>query len=439
MSVRQYIGARYVPKFYEFNNGVWESNKEYEPLTIVQYNSNSYTSKKTVPANIGNPSENGDYWVATGNYSAQVEEYRQEVEDYRQELNGNINEIRNLIKIENRKILCISDSYGMSDGAGGWCSKLGVAISEINGCSVYSKVHSGSGFEAQHDQFITLLESWVAENPSLVNSITDVIVCGGYNDAFYDLTEEQADSRIGAFVNKCNDTFDNALVHVGFFAYTTETDMYPKLKPCCEKYRKYATKYGAKFIENLQYVTRNSFLLADTRHPTTDGYVLIAEHILKYLVNGYADCIQKSENKRSFEVRDNFNTELFAKGYIFQEKTNGLVTVRFRPFPNPSLSQNNWGGSNYFQCPSDGNQVLTIGKFKGFTMGTGDYCNPMSVPVNLTFNDNTVKTCIPADLFIKNGDVILRLARFNAEVGLQRLYDISFAQWGFEYKIDDSM
>ena len=80
MAVRQYIGARYVPKFYEGSNGnEWDPNVEYEPLTVVTYFTNCYTSKKTVPASVGNPQENPDYWVVTGNYNAQVEAYRNEV------------------------------------------------------------------------------------------------------------------------------------------------------------------------------------------------------------------------------------------------------------------------------------------------------------------------------------------------------------------------
>lgn len=429
-----YVGNRYVPVFADPVE--WDNLRSYEPLTIVTYHGTSYTSKKTVP--VGIELNNNEYWVATGNYNEQVEEYRKEVVQLEEKLSNNIDDVRNLIKLKNRKILCISDSYGMSDGAGGWCSKFATAISEIDGCVVYSKVHSGSGFEAQHDQFITLLESWIAENPSLVSSITDVIVCGGYNDAYYDLTETQADSRIGAFIKKCNDSFNNALVHIGFFGFTTETNVYPKLRPCCEKYRKYSAKYGARFIENLQYVTRNTFLLQDTRHPTTEGYTLIANHILKYLVNGYADCVQRIQNNKSFEVRDNFNTKLFEKGFIFQEKINGLVTIRFRPFPDPSLSKNNWGDSNFFQCPSDGNQVLTIGKFHGFTLGATDYANPINVQVNLTLRDNTIKYCVPADILIQNGDILLRLARYDGS-SPKYLYDISFAQLGFEYKIDDSM
>ena len=67
---RQYIGARYVPKFYtnSENTSDWSPNVIYEPLTIVTYLGNSYTSKKMVPAAIGNPADNAEYWAATGVY-----------------------------------------------------------------------------------------------------------------------------------------------------------------------------------------------------------------------------------------------------------------------------------------------------------------------------------------------------------------------------------
>lgn len=79
MAVRQYIGARYVPKFYENadNTAEWRSGVAYEPLTIVTYNGNSYTSKIEVPASVGNPSANPSYWISTGIYNEQIEQYRQ--------------------------------------------------------------------------------------------------------------------------------------------------------------------------------------------------------------------------------------------------------------------------------------------------------------------------------------------------------------------------
>ena len=75
---RQYIGARYVPKFFDDGKGSseWISGLSYEPLTVVTHLGNSFISKKPVPANTEITDTN--YWVVTGNYNAQVEEYRQE-------------------------------------------------------------------------------------------------------------------------------------------------------------------------------------------------------------------------------------------------------------------------------------------------------------------------------------------------------------------------
>lgn len=73
MAVREYIGARYVPIFV----GQWDNTKTYEPLSVVQYQGNSFTSRQYVP--IGIEITNEDFWIETGNYNAQIEAYRQEV------------------------------------------------------------------------------------------------------------------------------------------------------------------------------------------------------------------------------------------------------------------------------------------------------------------------------------------------------------------------
>lgn len=78
MSVTQYIGARYVPLFADPID--WDINSAYEPLTIVYYQGNSYTSKQAVPSNVD--ITNTDYWVITGNYNAQIEQYRREVQTF---------------------------------------------------------------------------------------------------------------------------------------------------------------------------------------------------------------------------------------------------------------------------------------------------------------------------------------------------------------------
>lgn len=82
----QYIGARYVPIFGRKNEESieWDNSKPYEPLTIVLYQGDSYTTRQFTPAGID--INNKDYWANTGNYNAQIEQYRQTVNRYRNEV-----------------------------------------------------------------------------------------------------------------------------------------------------------------------------------------------------------------------------------------------------------------------------------------------------------------------------------------------------------------
>lgn len=74
MSVREYVGARYVPLVV----GDWDNTKTYEPLSVVYYQGASYTSRQYVPTGI--EITNTDYWALSANYNAQVEAYRSEVQ-----------------------------------------------------------------------------------------------------------------------------------------------------------------------------------------------------------------------------------------------------------------------------------------------------------------------------------------------------------------------
>lgn len=80
MTIRQYIGARYVPIFgrKDEESIEWDPTGTYEPLTIVLHQGNSYTSRQFVP--VGVDITNEEYWALTGNYNAQVEAYRQQVQ-----------------------------------------------------------------------------------------------------------------------------------------------------------------------------------------------------------------------------------------------------------------------------------------------------------------------------------------------------------------------
>lgn len=88
MTVREYIGARYVPLFM----GDWDNTETYEPLSVVTYQGNSYTSRQYVPTGID--IDNETYWAETGNYNAQIEQYRSDV----QNLSNDVSDLSELIK-----------------------------------------------------------------------------------------------------------------------------------------------------------------------------------------------------------------------------------------------------------------------------------------------------------------------------------------------------
>ena len=86
MAIRQYIGARYVPTYYENSqdptSSEWEPNVVYDPLTIVSLpNMHSYQSKKMVPANIGSPAQNPAYWYDQGYAQAYYQALQDQIDD----------------------------------------------------------------------------------------------------------------------------------------------------------------------------------------------------------------------------------------------------------------------------------------------------------------------------------------------------------------------
>lgn len=89
MATTQYIGARYVPKFFDNpsdHSTQWVDTVEYEPLTIVTNAGYSYTSKQYVPRGIA--ITNAEYWALTGNFNGQVAQYVEQVQQLAEQVNG---------------------------------------------------------------------------------------------------------------------------------------------------------------------------------------------------------------------------------------------------------------------------------------------------------------------------------------------------------------
>lgn len=73
--VNEYIGMRYITKFADPIQ--WDDTRQYEHLTVVQYQGATYVSKRPVP--IGIQITDTNYWLLWADFNAQIEQYRQEV------------------------------------------------------------------------------------------------------------------------------------------------------------------------------------------------------------------------------------------------------------------------------------------------------------------------------------------------------------------------
>ena len=113
-----YVGHRYVPKIM----GEWDNSQIYEPLSIVQYQGNSFTSRQFVPSGVELTNE--EYWASTGNYNAQIEQYRQDVRNLTNTVNDTVDtveiideDLKNVNeKINHMEIVSVKDFGAVGDG-----------------------------------------------------------------------------------------------------------------------------------------------------------------------------------------------------------------------------------------------------------------------------------------------------------------------------------
>ena len=219
----QYIGARYVPKFYEGTDSAWVSGVAYEPLTIVTYAGNSYTSKKPVPASVGSPNDNPEYWVSTGVFNQQVESLIEEIQQTQADLETAISTtVPQMINDSKKKsIICLGDSYNqawnpdLQTTIKGWGARVIDAYDLTIGTNAWNLAEGGIGFYVTgpggHNA-LTLLQTLSLTDAQKL-AVTDICAFLGYNDNNSSWTEIHNGAL--AFIRYCNATYPNAAVRLG--------------------------------------------------------------------------------------------------------------------------------------------------------------------------------------------------------------------------------
>lgn len=288
MSVRQYVGARYVPKFADPIE--WNQLRSYEALTIVTYLGSSYTSKIPVPA--GTPITSTEHWVLTGNYNGQVEQYREEVQEALDTMaHGYIPEI------QNRKFMIVGDSYADGQQGGSayqeWPHYLRVYLG-LPESKMVVVARGGDGFNCPAgDKFIEQIQGWSGDK----ESITDILVAGGLNDSPYgnNASNIQAlENSIEAFATYAKQYYPNAklwLAYIGNGTHASTVGANKNLnlrKTVSNIYNDFGPRVGFRVIGDAILVLSGNInlLYSDGFHPSMDGHRQIATMLATSLLYG---------------------------------------------------------------------------------------------------------------------------------------------------------
>ena len=192
--------------------------------------------------------------------------------------------------VTNKKYIMIGDSYAEGYTPDGnvtsWCENVKSFLG-LNNDNCIIKYLGGSGFCATVNDrnFITLLDEVNADN-----SVTDIIVCGGYNDRSYDYS--QIGTAINNFKTLANTKFPNAKIHVGFIGWTTNSTNLYSLYQTCDNYIRQCTNKGIHFLTNCQYSLHDYNLFSsDGIHPNSSGSYTLGTKIAEAVINGSCDVI----------------------------------------------------------------------------------------------------------------------------------------------------
>lgn len=354
---RQYIGARYVPKFFENPNtgdSTWLSGVAYEPLTIVTVGGNSYTSKKVVPAGIGAPNTAPEYWVNTAIYSAQIEEYRQITEEVAKEISevkGYLGGVRNII--------CVSDSYGMVSNP--WATRLANMLP--TGSTVFNASKSGYGFSpaSYNAPFLQLITPGAISESVPTDydrdAVTDIIVAGGFNDRSTSI--ETIKNAIATFVQYAKINYPNARLYLMGVGWSLDAVHNPEL--LCGRYLEAYQQgsAGAIYVAGSDQIMHNpAYYLAEQAngytqyvHPNDAGSIEIAKcaysalngqsYHVTFGVQEYALTFAEGighQGNANFSISQNGDNIIIKKPHILNiglEQTNGR-NIEVGSFPiNP--------------------------------------------------------------------------------------------------------
>ncbi len=310
--VREYVGARYVPKFM----GTYDATQIYEALCVVDNGlGTSYISKIPTPA--GTPLTDTDHWAVYGASSGAIINLQNQIDNIENieipgitttigalsDLNTSdktsiVNAINSLIsnilcapnQAKNRRVIVVADSLGNYVGSDTVSNFMDIARDHVGiDNSDFFQVHQ-SGQGIINDEMLTLLQS-IESTVTDHDTITDIYFCVGFNDM--GATESDIYTGLSHIKTYVDSEYPNSNVHIVYVAWNPYiNDSSGQYRRCYTRMLNGSIKYGFKFINNfIAGMHLSSFYLSDGVHPSATGVDQLGNILAGCILNddGFVD------------------------------------------------------------------------------------------------------------------------------------------------------
>ena len=228
----------------------------------------------------------GNSWATDGIFDFGQNKTQRQINS---DLNGAITSIRQ----RKRKIIFLGDSFGLTtDNWVDFCA----AYMDLTSSDYINKCKSGGGFIFDPDvgeggnAFLNQLMTVTADR----NTYTDIVCCGGINDARGSEYMSSIYPNIRAFISYAHTNFPNAEIHIGFIGSALQNSSVIGVKSyrnrmlALQEYIKAASPYYMSGIENAIHTSAANYD-TDRFHPNTTGARYIGLCVANVVENNYCD------------------------------------------------------------------------------------------------------------------------------------------------------
>ena len=275
--------------------GLWDITKNYPKSSVVSDNNDGYISIQPVP--IGINIDNTDYWIKIANFSQELADLGNRVII----LEGVVNKLNGLRNNSTRKVICISDSYGLTPSVdASWIANFKKYMG-LSNSNLYRSQENGSGFIGYFSPtttFQTQLQSIATGlSSNEKNSIDDIIIAGGWNDAQQYKNGAFVIATLGSAIQNCinyaRTTFPNAKIWISFLGWGCKNfDEHLAVRAVINAYQQYSymTDSRSSYIDGINWMHRQALTATDGLHPNSAGADAIAKSMTSVLMGGTVFC-----------------------------------------------------------------------------------------------------------------------------------------------------